>query len=122
MMMTSCCSGTYSHRPSAVFEDFQRGKPAGSAHNSAARVCCRAAHIKVLDGRAELRVSRDWAQKEKLFERKFALEDVALAQPKLTFEVQRREHLFIDNDVAYVGRVLCNCIDHIVAEGLALVV
>src|ERR1051325_254025 len=82
----------------SVFQNFQRRKPSGRAHNAASWMCGRAAHIKVLDGRAELRITRYRTQKEKLLQRKLALENIAFTQTEFAFQIQRREHLFVEDD------------------------
>ena len=78
----------------------------------------RSAHVKIFDGSAEARPARHRPQKEKLLERKLALEDVAFAQSVVAFDVERRKHLLVQDDVFYVGRVFGNRIDDVVAERL----
>src|SRR5206468_6524969 len=63
--------------------------------------------------------TRNGPQEEKLFERKLALKNISLCQAKFAFEVERGQHLFADNDVFDVGRVLGNRLDDVVAESLA---
>src|SRR6185437_11231855 len=85
---------SHSHRlAGSIFQDFQRGQPSGRAHDAAAGMRCRAAHVKVLDGRAELRITWHRTQEEKLLKRKLSLKNIAFAQPELTLQVQRSEHL-----------------------------
>ena len=96
-----------------VFQDFERREASGPAHDAAAGMRCRSAHVEILDGRAELRVSRHRPQEEKLLERKLALENVAFAQSPLAFEVERRHHLAVKNDVFNVGRVLGDGVDDV---------
>src|SRR5437899_12699269 len=105
-----------------VFEDLECRKPPRRAHDPAARMRGRSTHIEVLDRRAELSVAGHRTQEEKLFERKLALKNVSFAQPELPVKVERREHLLVDNDVLDVRRVLGDGVDHVVAEGFALVV
>src|SRR5216683_530166 len=93
-----------------------------SGCSAPARMGRGSAHIKVLDGRAELRPARYWSQEEELLERKLALEDIAFAQAKIAFQIKRRDHLPVQDDVLDIGRVLGNGIDHVVAEGLFLVI
>src|SRR5580698_3640983 len=81
----------------------------------------RATEIKVLDGSAELRISRHWAKKEKLLQRQFALKNIAFTQSPLAFEIERGDDLFVQNDVSNIGRVLGDGIDHVVAEGFFLI-
>src|SRR3954468_24205675 len=76
-----------------VIEDLHRCQPAGSAHDAAAGMRGRAAHIKVLHRSAVLRPPRHWTQEEQLLERQLALEDVAFGQSKLAFQVKRRDDL-----------------------------
>ncbi len=78
---------------SEVFQDFQRRQTARAAHDSAARMRGRSAHIEVLDRRPKPRLSRDWAQKEKLLKRKLALKNIALAQAPLALQIERRKDL-----------------------------
>src|SRR5208282_3928346 len=82
-----------------VFQNLECRQASGRAHDAAAGVGGRSAHIQVLDGRAELRPSRNRAQEKQLFERKFALEDVAFAQSPFAFEVERGDDLAMQNDV-----------------------
>ena len=82
----------------------------------------RSAHIKVLDGSAELRPTRHRPQEEELLQRKFALENVAFAKPELALQIERRDHLAMQNDVLDVGRVLGDGVDHVVAESFLLIV
>ena len=53
----------------------------------------RTAHVEILNGRAEARVTGRGTQEEKLFQRKLALENVALAQSPLAFEIERGDDL-----------------------------
>src|ERR1700722_14303482 len=105
-----------------VFENFESGEAAGRAHNAAAGMRGRTAHVEILDGRAEARVSRCRAEEEELLQRKFALEDVAFTQSPLAFEIKRRDDLFVQNDVFDVGCILGDGVDDGIAEGFFLVV
>src|SRR5580692_95309 len=105
-----------------VFENFESCEPAGCAHDAAAGMRGRAAHVEILDGRAKARISWRRTQEEELFERQFALEDIAFAQAPLTFEIERSDDLFVKDDVFDVGRVLGDGVDHRVAEGFFLIV
>src|SRR5437016_13260404 len=93
-------------RPPKIFENFERREPSGSAHDSAARMGRRSAHVEVLNRGAELRPARYRAQEVKLLERAFSLEDVACTQPPLAPEVERRDNLLVKNYVFDVRRVL----------------
>ena len=92
----------------------------GRAHDPAARVGGRAAQPQVLD-----RASRYRAQpghrpvEEQLLQRELALEDVALGQAERLLDVQRRQHLPVQDHVADVRGVLGDRVDHRVAERLA---
>src|SRR5437870_12994431 len=109
-------------RPPKIFENFERREPSGSAHDSAARMGRRSAHVAVLNRGAELRPARYRAQEEKLLEREFSLEDVAFTQPPLALEVERRDNLLVKNYVFDVRRVLGNCVDNVIAERFFLIV
>ena len=80
------------------------------------------AHIKVANGRAVVGPSGDGAEKEKLFERKFTLENVALRKTEFALEIKRGENLAADDDVFDVGRVLGDGVDDVVAESFFLIV
>ena len=67
-------------RPLEVFQDFESRQPAGAAHDAAAGMRGRSAHVQVLDRSAELRPTRHRPQEEKLLQRKLALENIAFAQ------------------------------------------
>src|SRR5437764_2619300 len=105
-----------------VVQDLHRRQPTGSAHDAAAGVRGRAAHIKVLHRRAVLRPSRDRTQEEQLLERELALEDVSFGQSELAFQVERRDHLASTDDALDVGRVFGDGVDDGVAEGFFLFV
>ncbi len=51
-----------------VFKNFESSQPTRSAHDAAARMRRRPAHIKILDGRTELRPARHRPQEEELFQ------------------------------------------------------
>src|ERR1700690_4403210 len=83
----------------SVFENFKRGQTSGCAHNAAAGMRRRSAHVEIFYGRAELRPARDGAQEKQLFERQFALEDVAFAQSPFTLQIERGDDLAMQDDV-----------------------
>src|SRR3984885_7007605 len=105
-----------------IFENFESREAAGGAHDAAAGMRGRAAHVKILDGSAEARVSRCGTQEEELLEREFALEDVAFAQTPLAFEIERSYDLLVQNDVFDVGRVLGDGVNDGVAKGFFFIV
>jgi len=106
---------------SLIFEDFEGGEAAGRAHDASAGMRGGAAHIKVLDGSAIAGPSGDGAKEEKLFERKFSLENIAFGEADLLFDVEWREDLLADDDVFQIGRVLRDGIDDGVAEFVAAI-
>src|SRR5712692_4245891 len=81
-----------------------------------------AAHIKMVDWGAVVGPAGDGAQEEKLFEREFTLEDVALGEAEFTLEIERGEDLAADDDFFDVGDVLGDGVDDVVAKGFTLVV
>ena len=103
-----------------VAQDLLGGVLAVRAHDAAAGMRRRAAHIEVANRRRVLRPSRGRPQKEQLLERQLALEDVAFRQAPLALEIERRQHLAVQNDVPNVGRVLGDRVDDGVAERFAL--
>src|SRR5207245_6170726 len=90
------------------------------AHDAAAGVRLRAAHVEVLDRRAVLRPARDRTEEEELLERQLALEDVPFGEAELAVEIEGREHLTADDDLLQVRSVPCDRVDDRVAERLAL--
>src|SRR4051794_1708893 len=80
----------------------------------------RAAHPQVPERRRVLRPPGRGAQEEQLLERQLALEDVALGETEIALEIERRQYLPMQNDVADVRRVFRDRIDHGVAKRLAL--
>ena len=75
---------------------------------------------KPIDRRRVLRPSRHRPQEEQLLERQLALKDVAFGEPEVALDVERRQHLPMQDDVLDVRRVLRDRVDHRVAERLAL--
>src|SRR5271157_6253888 len=82
----------------------------------------RAAHPEILDRRLVLREAGYGTQEEQLFQRKFALEDVALGQSPFALKVERSYHLAADDDVLQVGRELSDRVHHVIAKRLLLIV
>ena len=83
---------------------------------------CGAAHIEVADGSAVTGPACYRAQEEQLFERKFALENVAFCQANAALDIERRLDLAADDYVFYVWGVFGNCVYYRVAEGFFLIV
>src|SRR3954467_6348737 len=100
--------------PSALplAEDFLRRIESGRAHDAAAWMRRRAAHIQIVNGSAVLRPARYGPQKEQLLERQFTLKDIAFRQAELALDIQRRQHLAMQNDVLQIGRVLRQRVDY----------
>src|SRR5919108_577229 len=107
---------------SRILQNFQRCQTARRSHDAAARMCGRAAQIKVLDRRSILRPARYGTQEEKLLQRKLALKNIALAQPELAFQIEWCEHLPPNDDVFDVWCMLGQSIDHRIAKFLPLLV
>jgi len=66
-----------------------------------------AAHIKVADGSAVVGPAGDGAEEEKLFERKFALKNIALGEAEFALEVEWRKDLAAYDDIFDVGSIFC---------------
>src|ERR1700733_3392901 len=81
-----------------------------------------AAHVESVDRRTVVGPAGHGAQEEKLFEREFALKDVALRESEFAFEIERRENLATDDQLFDIGRVLGDGVDDGIAEGFALIV
>src|SRR4030095_11390477 len=67
----------------------QRRVSSRRAHDSAARMRRRAAHVEVLDRGLVLRPPRHGPEKEQLLQRQFTLKDISLRQPPLALEIAR---------------------------------
>ena len=77
------------------------------AHDAAAGMRRRAAHPRGSGSASCTAPSPGTGRsEEQLLERQLALEDVALRQPEVALEVERRQHLPVQDDVADVRRVL----------------
>ena len=72
-----------------------RGIASGRAHDAAAGMRGRAAHVEAVDRRLVLRPAGHGPQEEELLERQLALEDVALGETPLALEVERRHDLAV---------------------------
>src|SRR5215469_14101556 len=82
----------------------------------------RATHIEVVDRRAVICPTGNGPQEEKLFKRKLPLKDISLGEAEFTLQVERRKHLFADDDVLDVRRALGNRINDIVGESFSLLI
>ena len=101
----------------------ERGDAARGAHEAAAGMGRRAAHPQAVHRRAVAGPAGHGPVEEELLERQLALEDVALGEADPLLDVERREHLLADDQVADVRSPLGQRVDHGVAERLpALVV
>src|SRR5262245_18160965 len=69
-------------------------------HDAAAGMRGGAAHPQVSNRRLVLGPSRRRAEEEKLLERQLALKNVPFAQPELPLEIERRQHLPVEDDIA----------------------
>ena len=106
---------------SLIFEDFEGGEAAGRTHDASAGMRGGAAHIKIFDGGAIAGPSSNGAKEEKLFERKFALENISFGEADLLFDIEWSEDLLADDDVFQVGRVFGDGVDDGVAEFVAAI-
>src|ERR687889_550111 len=88
--------------PAPVFQYLRGGVAARGAHDAAAGVRGRAAHVEVADGRAVLRPAGRGPQEEELFEGEFALKDVALGESEVALDVERRQNLPVEDQLAEV--------------------
>src|SRR5258706_1214101 len=85
-------------------------------------MCPRAALIEATDRRRELRPPRRGAQKEQLMQRQLPSEDIALGKAGDLLDIERRNHLTVQ-DLRLEPR--CEALDRVddrVAERLALCV
>src|SRR4029079_4171327 len=99
-----------------IREDLHRCVSFRRAHDPAAWMRRRSAHVEIGNRRAILRPSWCGTQKEQLLEGQLALKDVALRQAPLALEIERGDHLAMANDVADVGRVFGECVHDGVTE------
>src|SRR5439155_19927866 len=103
-------------------QDSQRGVAPGRAHDAAAWMRRRAAHPELPNRRLVLSPAGNRAREEQLLERQLALKDVAFRQAELALEIERRQHLAVQDDVLDVRGVLRDGVDDGVAERVALLV
>ena len=80
----------------------------------------RSAHVEIANRRSILGPAGGRAQKEKLLERQLALKNISFRQTKVPFEIERSQHLAMQNQILDVGRVLCDGIDYRVANSSRL--
>ena len=83
---------------------------------------CRSAHPQVPDRGRVVGPTRNGPEEEQLFQRELALKDVAFGEPELALEIERRQHLAMEDDVADVRRVLREGVYDGVAKRFALLV
>src|SRR5262245_1513131 len=101
MMRTSVNSSTPS------FPQYpERRIPSRCAHDAASGMRSRSTHPEVADRRRVLRPSGSRTKEEQLLEGQLALKDVAFGEPELALEIERREHLPMQDDVANVRCML----------------
>ena len=82
----------------------------------------RAAHIEVVDRSAIVGPAGYGPQEEKLLQRKFTLEDVALSETEFALEIERRKYLALDYNFFDIGCVLGDGVHDGVAECVTLIV
>src|SRR5687767_7317460 len=82
----------------------------------------RAAHVQISDGRLVLGPTRRRSQKEKLLKCQLALEDVSFRKPKVALDIERRQHLPVQDQVANVWCVFGDRVDYCVTKLLTFVV
>src|SRR5713226_7204973 len=114
--------GAHAGAPLQVFQNLHRRIAPAGAHDAAAGMRRRAAHVKIANRRTVLRPTRRRPQKEKLFQGKLTLKNISFRQSEFTFEIERRQDLPMQNDVADIWRVLGDRIDYRVAKLFALIV
>ena len=98
----------------------QCGVSAWRPHDAATGVGRRAAEIEPLDWRAIVRPAWRRSQEKQLFERELSLKDVAFGEPELALEVERRQHLPVEDAVPDVRREPRNRVDDRIAERVPL--
>src|SRR5258705_7389729 len=95
-----------------VAQDFGCSVATGGAHDATARMSRGAANIETANRRAVLRIARHRAVEQQLIERQLALENVALGQSDLGFELAWRAYLHMDDAVAEARRIVRYLRDH----------
>src|SRR5688572_13434662 len=114
--------GVHSELGVGVGQNLQGGVSSRCPHDSPAGMCGGAAHVQVSNRSSVLSPSRRRTKKEQLLQRQFALEDVALRQSPLAFEVERRDDLAMTNDVGEIRRVLGDGVHDGIAKFIAFFV
>src|SRR2546428_9970945 len=105
-----------------ILQYLDRRVPSARAHDAAARMRRRPTHVEVLNRRTILSPTRSRTQKEKLFQRQFALKYISFRQSEFTFEIERRQNLSMQYDVFNVRCMFGDGVDDIVAELFALLI
>src|ERR1700690_3393148 len=98
-MMTTSRGTAILSSPLYVLQNFEGRQTSIGTHNSPSGMGGRAAHVQILDRRAVSRPSGHRAQEEKLFQRKFALEDVSFTQSPLALQVEGGYDLAVQDNV-----------------------
>src|SRR5438445_12150117 len=73
---------------SSILQYLDSGIASACAHDAAAGMRRRSAHVKIFYRRAILRPARRRPQKEKLFQRQLALKNISFRQSELAFEIK----------------------------------
>src|SRR5262245_24364063 len=107
-------------RTAEIHEHLARGVRARRGHHAAAGVRARPAHVEAPQRPAVLRVAREGAVEQELVHGQLALEDVALGQADLGFELARRAALDVAHERLEVRAVAADLVEHGVLEALAV--
>src|SRR5579883_2928314 len=86
------------------------------AHHAAAGMRAGAAEIESLDGRAIAGALWGWSQREKLVRGDLALKDIAVGQAIALLDIERAEHLAVEDRVGEIWRELGHCGDNAVGH------
>src|SRR5215213_2403398 len=79
----------------------------------------RATKIKPLERRSILRPTNQWPKSKKLIDRLFAVVNVPAAQAVSLFEIERRDYLSPNNQIAQARRVFFYLADYVVRKLVA---
>ena len=101
--------------PSAfeVLRNFSRGIGARQACQSATGMRAGAAQVQSLKRSSILRPANQRTEREKLIERLFAVVNVSAAETVSLFEIERRDYLAGNDQIAQARGVVFQLIDHV---------
>src|SRR5438270_1877598 len=104
--------------PRAVLQNLPSTVIPRRPHHTPARMRARPAQIKPPHRSAIPRPPRHRPHDEHLIQTHFAMKDVPPGNPKAPFQVQRTEHLPVDDNIPEIRSIFRDNVEHAIGEGL----